>query len=193
MSRAARRRAAAALALALSATACGVPADGAARLAPEEEVPFDLLSGTTTSTPSGSSRGQDTTVCLALDGSLLAVFRGSGGPQALDTLLSLVTAGATEGESNLGLRSAVDDEVVSDVSSSDGTATVELLEEFGELPGNQQLLAVAQMTCTLTAQPDVVRVRFLLDDEQIEVPIQGGSLVDRAVTRADYERLYANP
>jgi hypothetical protein len=172
--------------------ACGVPVDRDARVTPSDQVPYDLLSPTTTSVLPGSEAGQDTTVCLESEGALLAVGRDRRGAVTAESLLALVTAGPTEGEANLGLRNAFEEETIEAVSSSAGTATVELGEEFGELPGDQQLVAVGQVTCTLTAQSGITRVVFLLDGERIDVPVQGGSLVDRAVTRSDYERLYAN-
>lgn len=167
--------------------ACGVPLDDSARVRAPEDVPYDLLSSTTT-TAAASDAGQDTTVCLASDGTLFTVGRDRRGA----TLLDLVTRGPTEGESRLGLRSAMDDDAISSVTTENGTASVELGEEFAEMPGNQQLLAVAQVTCTLTAQPGIARVAFLLSGERVDVPVQGGSLVSRPVTRSDYARLYAN-
>lgn len=172
---------------------CGVPSDASARRAEDDDVPFDLLSPTTTTTTPVPADGTgDATVCLTLDGSLLAVSRPTGGDRSLDSLLELVTAGATEGEAKVGLRSSVDGAVVDAVSRSGSTATVSLAEEFAELPGDEQLLAVAQATCTLTSQPGIDGVRFRLGNEPVDVPVQGGSLVGRPVTRDDYGRLYVN-
>jgi hypothetical protein len=187
------RRAAVLMALLFAATAaCGVAVDGSARIVPEEEVPFDLLSRTTTTLAAGAEQGQDTSICLALNGSLLAVGRDRGAGLPLDTPTSLALAGPTEGEAELGLRSAVDELSVNDVTVEGDTAVVELAEDFLELPGGEQLLAVAQLTCTLTSQPGTTRVTFLLEGEPVEVPTQTGSIVARPVTRADYGDLIAN-
>jgi hypothetical protein len=186
-------RAALALGCVLVAVGCGVTEDRGARLTPAEEVPFGLLEPTATTTPaSGDEAGGDTNVCLALDGSLLVVGRARGGETPLASLRDLVLAGPTEGEADLGLRTAMGDDTIEDVSASGGLANVDLTAAFTELPGDQQLLALAQITCTLTAQPGVSRVEFELDGARIEVPIQGGSLVERPVTRADYRRFIAN-
>ena len=177
----------------LLAGACGVTEDGSARTTPADEVPFGLLEATATTVPAtGAEAGGDTNVCLALDGSLLVVGRARGEGTQLRSLRELVLAGPTEGEADLGLRTAMGDDTIEDVSASGGLAGVELTEAFTELPGDQQLLALAQITCTLTAQRGVSRVEFELDGERIEVPIQGGSLVERPVTRADYRRFIAN-
>ena len=175
-----------------AAGACGVTEDSTARLTPVEEVPFGLLDRTVTTVPATGAEGTETNVCLALDGSLLLVGRARGEDTPLGSLRDLVLAGPTEGEADLGLRTAMGDDTIEDVSASGGLATVELTEAFTELPGDQQLLALAQITCTLTAQSGVSRVQFELDGERIDVPVQGGSLVERPVTRADYGRFIVN-
>lgn len=182
---------AAALAVAAVVTACGVPSDRSAVLVDDDTVPYDLLSPTTTA-QAGAATGRETTICLVVDGVLLSLGRerNSG---ALDSDLALVTDPPTEGEASLGVRSALDgEESVLGVERVGAGAVVELGEEFAELPADQQLLAVAQITCTLTAQPGIQQVRFVLDDRELEVPVQGGELVDRPVARADYLEFFAN-
>jgi hypothetical protein len=173
--------------------ACGVPSDEDPTVTPAEEVPYDLLSPTTTALAAGSVQGGETTICLSLDGALLTLGRARDGDPPLRSLDALLAAGPTAGESRVGLRSALDDDDVLDgVSSEDGGAVVRLGDGFTELPADQQLVAVAQATCTLTAQLGVVRVAFELDGDQVDVPVQGGELVSRPVTRADYARLIAS-
>jgi hypothetical protein len=173
--------------------ACGVPVDEAAELRPRGQIPFDLLETTTTPpTSEDGATGEDTVICLELDGALLSVGRERSAARGLDSLEGLAVAPPTTGEAQLGLRSAVDRDVIEAVSLRRGLATVNLDAEFVAQPADQQLLAVAQLTCTLTSQPGVSRVRFRLEGDRIEVPVQGGALVRRAVTRADYERLIAN-
>lgn len=187
------RRAAPLVGAVLVLASCGVPLDDAATPTPVEDVPFDLLSVTTTSVATGTPEGGETTICLSVDGSLFSLGRDRAGDPPLDSLMALATAGPTEGEATLGLRSAVEGEdVIADVRRVGSGAEVDLGTAFAELPADQQLLAVAQVTCTLTSQPGVDGVRFLIDDEEVEVPVAGGELVARAVTRADYERLVAN-
>ncbi|MFN7148581.1 MAG: GerMN domain-containing protein [Microthrixaceae bacterium] len=172
---------------------CGVPVDEEASITPSEDVPYDLLSPTTTAVAAGSVQGGETTICLSLDGALLTLGRARDGDPPLRTLDALLAAAPTAGESEVGLRSALDDDDVLDgVSLQDGTAVVRLGEGFTELPADQQLVAVAQATCTLTSQPGVLRVSFELGGSQVDVPVQGGELVSRPVTRADYARLIAS-
>lgn len=186
------RRAAFALAALLAGVAavgCGVPLDERARVTPADAVPYDLLDPTTSTVPATAGRGTRD-VCLSLDGSLLTVGRDPSGSGQGDLLLALVTTTPTEGEARLGLRSALDEGTVKAVSTDGGTAVVDLDPSFTEMSGEQQLLALAQLTCTLTAQPQVSRVSFLLDGQPVEVPVQGGALVARPVTRSDYARFF---
>jgi hypothetical protein len=176
----------------MALASCGVPVDEAAEPRPREQIPFDLLDeSTTTSPPAGGPAGEETVVCLELEGGLLSVGRAREGPGA-EALVALAATPPTPGEARLGLRSSVDRDSIEGVTAADGIATVDLDAEFAELPADRQLLAVAQLTCTLTAQPEASRVRFRLEGERIEVPVQGGALVRRPVTRTDYERLIAN-
>ncbi len=170
---------------------CGVPVDGTAVTVEDELVPYELLSPTTTAQV-GTGNGRETTICLVVDGVLLSLGRARD-DGALDSDLALITDAPTEGEAALGVRSALDGEdSVVGVERVGPGAVVELGEDFAELPADQQLLAVAQITCTLTAQPGVQEVSFVLDDRELEVPVQGGELVDRPVSRNDYLEFFAN-
>ena len=94
-----RRRSMALVVLLVGAVgACGVPVDDGPIITPDDEVPFDLLSSTTTTLPADAPLMTDTTICLSLDGSLLAIGRARGGDPPLDTLEALARARATEGE-----------------------------------------------------------------------------------------------
>lgn len=181
-------------AVALLVIGCGVPMDQTATVAPDADVPYDLLSSTTTTTPpSGSPAEGETTICLAVDGLLLSLGRDRGGDPPLSTLEALVGAGPTEGESSLGLRSVVEGvDLIDGIEQAGNVGEVSLGGRFAELAADQQLLAVAQLTCTLTSQPGIDTVTFQLDGDDVEVPVESGELVDRPVARADFGRLIAN-
>ena len=178
---------------ALLVGACGVPEDSEARVVADEDVPYDLLSSTTSTLRAAEAQGDETSICLVIDGSLLSVGRDRSGAAALGTLSQLVLAGPTEGEAQLGLRSALaTPNMVTAVVPLGSMAQVQLGAEFAELAADQQLLAVAQITCTLTTQPGITNVSFSLAGTEIEVPVQDGSLVSRSVQRDDYSTLIAN-
>jgi hypothetical protein len=187
------RRTAVVVGLAVLAGACGVPADRNASVTDDADVPYDLLSPTTTTLLAGEPVGGETTICLEIDGLLLSLGRDRDGDPPLDDDLALISAGPTEGEASLGVRNVLEGgDPVLEVRRTRDLVEVELSDEFVDLPANQQLLAVAQITCTLTSQPGIARVSFRLDERELEVPLQGGELVGRPVTRTDYADLIAN-
>lgn len=190
-----RRRAAgwlaAVLAAACLAAGCGVPTDASPQTIPDEDVPYDLLSATTTTLLPGTPRAGEHPICLPLGGTLLVLSRSRLGEQPIRSLRDLVAAVQTEGEAQIGVRSAIEEAYIGDVTQEGSTARVALEPDFVELATDQQLLAVAQMTCTLTSQAGIDTVQFEMDGRDIPVPGQGGALIDRPVTRRDYAGLIA--
>lgn len=188
--------AAPALVLALGlVAACGVPTDSSATVADRDDVPFDLLdTGTTTTTaPSaGPPTGPGVRLCFVRnDEAVVSVSRARDEiPGTADDLVDVLAAGPTETETQLGLSSALPEPSPAvDVTIQGGVAVVDLDATFSDLSADQQLLAVAQMVCTLTDQPGVGQVRFTLEGERIEVPQGDGALTASPVTRDDYADL----
>ncbi len=70
-----------------------------------------------------------------------------------------------------------------------GIARVDLGPAVSALPGGEQLLAVAQIVCTLTGRPGVGQVSFTLEGASLAVPKGDGSLVTSPVARDDYASL----
>ena len=68
---------------------------------------------------------------------------------------------------------------------------MDLLPEVSALPADEQLLAVAQIVCTLTGRPGVGQVSFTLQGARLAVPKGDGSLVSSPVARDDYAGLMA--
>lgn len=71
-----------------------------------------------------------------------------------------------------------------------GTATVDLTSEFESGGGSASMFGrLAQVVYTLTEFETVKRVRFALDGEPVDVFSGEGIVLDKPVTRADYEEL----
>lgn len=182
------------LALALVA-ACGVPTDSSATVADPDDVPFDLLDTGTTTTAAptaGTPAGPAVRLCFVLDGAgVVPVSRARDEiPGAADDLVDVLAAVPTEAETQRGLSSALPEPSPAiGVAVQGGVAVVDLDATFSDLSADQQLLAVAQVVCTLTDQPGVGQVRFTLEGERIEVPRGDGALTASPVTRDDYADL----
>lgn len=171
---------------------CGVPAQPSASVARADDVPFGLLDpAPDTSSPLPGTTGTAVAVYLVSEDSpeLVGVARlASSG--ALSSRLRALADGPDQAERAAGLRSAVaGPDVVASVHLAGGVATVDLAEEFTELSGGDQLLAIAQMVFTLTERADVARVAFTLDADAIPVPQGDGSLTSDPVARDAYTDL----
>jgi len=101
--------------------------------------------------------------------------------------LAELLSGPSEAEQNRSLRSAVPDaEVVIGVEVLGGVASVDLASTFSEIPASDQVLAVGQIVLTLTDLRGIGRVRFIVDEVQIAVPLPTGDASEGSVSRDDY-------
>jgi hypothetical protein len=176
------------------AAGCGVGAQSTPTVADPDDVPFDLLESTTTTVPPGAAGGATVRICLDRGTELVEVDHPV---EAVPTdrvaaAVDAVLAGPNDDERAAGLATAWPaGDLIESVEVVRGIAAVDLAADFAELPGDGQLRAVAQMTCSLTAQRGVGQVRFTLEGSSIAVPRADGSVTGDPVTRQDYEVLIA--
>jgi spore germination protein GerM len=153
-------------------------------------------------TPSTESRGGEQTgsvpTLLALqvwftsgDG-LVAVRRTHRPTQqvataAIDALLD----GPTAGEHALGYSSAIPAGTkLLGIGIRNGVATVDLTSEFQDGAGSRSMqMRLGQIVYTLTQFPTVLKVRFRLDGEDVNVFSSGNVVLDHPVGRSDYVNL----
>ena len=176
--------------------ACGVPREDTAVVADDEDVPFDLLAPSTTTTSTTSTTmppvipDRVVDICLVQGDGVLPVERTLQRRRTLDEVVEALRRGPSPEEVRFGLSSAIPaPEAVGTVSLAGGQATVALGVQFAAAPAPAQLLAIAQLVCTLTGQPGVGRVQFLFDSQPVQVPLPDGSLAAGSVSRDDYAPL----
>lgn len=182
-------RAAVALAATIAVAGCGVPTRSTADRAPSDRVPFGLLEerDDTTSGPS-SSAGYPVDLYLhdTTSGRLVrfgATVEEVGVGAVLRELQEPPRRGADALPSGNPLG---DTDVIREVTVVRGLATVDLAEDFSELAGPAQQVALAEIVYTATGRPGVGQVRFTLAGEPVEVPRGDGSLSSEPLTRSDY-------
>ena len=186
---------------------CGVPVDRAPSALPRGGVPFGLLrpsppSTTTTSAPS-PVQAPVSIFLVASSGHLVAVARELPAAQeSLVTVLEALVRGPTNTEAAAGLSSAVPIQttVLGAVIGTGGVATVNLGGTFGQLVGQAQIEAVAQIVFTsdsvtpgqlydygstqvgqrISILPGVSSVDFELSGQSVEVPVASGAEVPSA-------------
>jgi spore germination protein GerM len=186
-----RRSVLATCALAAFLTGCTVPAQKDAQRLRDADVPFSLLDPDApplVPPPPGLS-SEPVTLCFVRDGRLVVVNEALAAPVGLRASLDALTTPPTDAGP---LRTALTEpSIVRDVRLTGGIAGVDLLPAISALPADEQLLAVAQIVCTLTGRPGVGQVSFSLQGARVAVPKGDGSLVTSPVARDDYAGLVA--
>lgn len=186
--------AAAILVAASGLAACGVPRNESAVFVQADDVPFGLLERPTTTTtePPPPTPAATEHLCFSREMQVVPVSRKVVTPPAPDAFVELLTTAPNEEEQAAGLRSALFSEgLVVAVSVAAGVARVDLSPGFQQGSGTDQVLAIAQIVCTMTSQAGVGQVSFTLGGTIVEVPRGDGSLTANVVTREDYATLLA--
>lgn len=180
-----------ALALASSVlTGCGVTAEATPRpITP----PRGFLHTTTSPTPKPTGSGPvSEQLFLVKDGALVPVTRHVDHQATTADLLTDLLTGPTNNESATGLTSALfGGNMVSGVHVTDGQAIVELSATTDNTARNDEVLAYAQLVCTLAGHADVTGVTFTHNGQPVGVPRADGSLTQGPLTAADYATLLA--
>lgn len=182
------------LLLALAATAitaatltgCGVPAESSPR---PVELPGRTAGSSADQTPAPVGPLTET-LYLIKDSRLVAVQRNIPLQPTAEQQLRELLAGPTPPEQDQGLSSALaGTELGLSVQIRNRQAVVELATSLEGTGRTDDILAFAQIVCTLTSRDDVSSVTFTRAGQQVEVPRAGGSLTRNPLTAADYASL----
>lgn len=183
--------AATALVVAGSLVACGIPADSQPQALARKDIPFDLLAPSTTIASPGTPGARvPLNVYLVGITGLVPVSREVRAPATLTEALNALLTGPTDAEVATGLRTAVGAQTsVSAGVVGFGVGTVDLGGSFGQVGGQEQILAVAQLVFTATSVPGIVKVQFTLGGRPVEVPAGDGTLTQGPLGRSDFPSL----
>ena len=179
-------------ALVVLGAGCAVPAQDEAETASDEAVPFALLDRQAPPIvpPASGPSSEPVALCFVRDGRLVIVSDELAAP--VDLRAPLDALALPRPDAGPLLRTALTEpSIVRDVRLLGGIARVDLLSHVSALPTDEQLLAIAQIVCTLTARPGVGQVSFTLEGARLAVPKGDGSLVNSPVARDDYAGLMA--
>ena len=165
---------------------CGVPVDERAQPLSGDEV----RPSPPTAAPTPTTRAADPSLgalelFLVRESRLVPVRRGAATPSVANALEAL-TSGPTSSERSQGLRTALAGPVR--LAGMDGAAVpvVDVADSFGQIEGEEQILALAQIVFTLTAVPGVEGVAFALSEREVEVPTGDGTLKAGPLRRDDF-------
>lgn len=173
---------------------CGVPGEDTAHVIPDDALPFGLAASTTsTTTLAGETgllpTGAEVVVYFSSERGFVEMTRALTRSFSLSAVVDVIASERTEPDT--GFRSAVRPEDVRSVEVRAGVATVELDKRFLDLPTAEQGLAIAQLVLTLTSQPGVGQISFVIDDKPAQVPRADGTIAEEPVSRDDFVALLA--
>jgi spore germination protein GerM len=134
--------------------------------------------------------GSDTQLCLLRGDELVVITRRIEPAALIDIARALAEVSDAEAEAALRTSLVASDEIVS-VDRAGGIATVDLADEASQRLTADPLATIAQLVCTLTAQPGVGLVRFTVAGVPIEVPLADGTLSSGPVSADAYGPLVA--
>lgn len=137
--------------------------------------------------------GSPHTICLVGDGTLRATTRRLDADASTTAIVRSLTQDVADDEAARGLRSALSSDVkIRSASLHRGTAIVDFATA-PDLVGQDRILAIAQIVCTLAHQPGIGQISFTVDGEPVQVPIGDGSLTSDPVSVDDYTVLAVSP
>ncbi|WP_344646843.1 GerMN domain-containing protein [Cryptosporangium japonicum] len=152
-----------------------------------ELLPSSVVPGWTPSAPPTGDPARPSPVYFARNDRLVAVERGLSGNAPVANAVAAVVSGPTDRETQAGLRTALPADLSPEVTTSDDTTVISLRPGALDVPAGEQVVAVAQLVWTATAPPGAApRVELRVGEKTLPVPVDGGRLENRPVTRADY-------
>jgi hypothetical protein len=161
--------------------ACGIPLQDAPDTLDSEVRPVTAPPVAGAIGPSGG------TIYLVANGGLAPVVRERTGDAA--ALLALLFLGPIPAEEQAGLRSAIPPSaMLLEVTVEGRNAVVDVSRPFAGIGGQEEILAVAQIVLTLTADvADAVTIE--LEGTPVAVPLPDGALATAPVGFDDYAEL----
>jgi spore germination protein GerM len=182
------------LVLAVLVPACGVSAQAEDHELRADDVPYDLLAAPTTTTttappPTTTTLPWRSNVWFVRDSNVVPVPRQLLEQPDVPTLLRQLVAGPRSTDPST-LRTALNSDVrVTAMPPSGGVLALDLDPSFADLPGTEQVFALAQLVYTVTEVPGVGRITFRTAGADLAVPLPDGQLVERSVSRDDFAAL----
>jgi hypothetical protein len=164
---------------------CGVPVDNSPRDLGRSQVAY----GSDAPAPDRFGPAVER-LYLVRDGRLVRVVRRTPAPRTPSQMVEDLVAGPTRAEQQDGLTSALSQMKVGSTIVTQRRAAVEI--GAPAVPGarSDEVLAYAQIVCTLTSQgAEVGTVSFTRDAQTLAVPRGDGSLSTAPLTIADYAEL----
>jgi hypothetical protein len=172
--------------IAAALASCGVPTEDTARSIDPPRT-RDHVTPAPVVTTSGPFLER---LYLVKAGAVVAVQRQLPTQPTAQELIRDLIAGPTDTEHDDGITSAlIGSTAINRVDVTDGTAIIDLSAGLEGTGRNDDVLAFAQLVCTLTQRPDIRQVAFTRNGQAIGVPRGDGALTSSPLTPTDYAAL----
>lgn len=183
-----RRRLVVTTLIALAATGCGV--SGQARPTKVKETGVKVVDAAPVAAVPAGTQAQTIRLCFVAGDQLVETPRDLPSPASIGATLAALVAAQRKGGVPGGARSVVSEpDLVTARSVERGVAKVELGASFDQISTSSQILALAQVVCTLTNLPGVGQIQFTRNGVSLQVPRADSSLTNQPVARSDYAPL----
>jgi len=191
-----RLEAVVALAVVVGVAACGLSENSEPRVIAASDLPSELVdpspSSSTTAAPSPTTSQIAVYHLVQQDGvpRLIAVAREVEDPSRPRERLAALLLPPTAEEQAAGILTSIPaDTVLLNTQLIEDELVVDLSRSLFDVQGEELRNAFAQMVWTATELENVVRVRFLVDGEELRAPDAAGVEQPGAVRRSDYRAL----
>jgi spore germination protein GerM len=172
-------------------TSCGVPMENEPRTVEPPRGPFADTAATAPARQQESGTVAEPLYFVRGD-ALVAVLRRVKSAPTVEGHVEQLVAGPTAAETGAGLVNALTgNAVIVSVRLDGGRAVVELGDAPEGGSPRDEVLALGQVVCTLTARADVASVSFAHHGKAVGVPRADGSLSRSPLTATDYSDLIA--
>lgn len=173
-------------AVAVVLSACGVGTDTSPNLVASKTVPNHLLtpsSPTTTTAPPS----QFVEIYFLKGQRLVIVSRAAYAPVSVRSAVKALVEGPTTAEAATGFQSPISTAAPIEVSHlATPTVDVSVGSTFTSLSGRDQTVAIAQLVFTITAFPEVNKVRVFMNGKPVEVPTANGTIGKGPLTKDQF-------
>jgi hypothetical protein len=131
-------------------------------------------------------------VYLVRDNQLVPAYRPEPSGRRASAVLRALAEPISQREQRRGLRTALPGSKAPPISVHGGVAYVGVPGGFARLGVSEQVLAVGQITLTLSMVHGIVAVQLVHGGHDVDIPVAGGELQPGPVTAADYQSLVAD-
>lgn len=166
---------------------CGMNANSSVELLDESNYSVSISSPPSTSSP--PNQLQESVVIYLISGSgLRTQSLIVPSPITAETVTTALIGPFDEDVTARGLRTGFyeSSDLITNVSTNESVATIDLSESFTDLAGDEQLLILGQIVLSIIANTEITSINFTSNNIAIKIPNANGKVIQGSAQRADF-------